>query len=54
MMVSTFSTMIATPSVAMKTVMALRPRNCSISPKFSASPATAPAAAAITAAAATF
>ena len=54
MMVSTFSTMIATPSVAMKTVMALRPRNCSMSPKFSASPAAAPAAAAITAAAATF
>ena len=43
-----------TPSVAMKTVMALRPRNCSISPTFRASPATTPAAAAIAAAAATF
>ena len=46
--------MSATPSVAMKTVMAVRPRNCSMIPAFSASPATAPAAAAITAAAATF
>jgi len=35
-------------------VMALRPLNCSITRVFSSSPATAPTAAAITAAAATF
>ena len=46
--------MSATPRVAMKTVMALRPRNCSMSATFRTSPAAAPAKAAITAAAATF
>ncbi len=38
----------------MNTVVALRPRNCSMSPAFMASPATIPATAAIRAAPATF
>ena len=54
MMMSTFCTMSATPSVAIKTVMALRPLNCSITRAFSNSPATTPTATALAAAAATF
>src|ERR1035438_9055204 len=47
MITSTFCRMSDAPSVAMKTVMPVRPLNCSISPAFRTTPAIMPAAAAI-------